>query len=92
MIDKILYKNIKANTQISTQPCFLVGAELHHTGTTDLYIYDEADATSSTANRLVVALKGMHETIMFPLPGIKCEGLYVTYLDGTGIVYYYYEK
>ncbi len=90
MDNPLLYKTITASTQITTQAAWLVGAELHHTGTTDLYIYDEDDS-STTVARKVVSLKGTHETIMFPLPGIKCaNGIYAAYLAGTGTIYYHY--
>ena len=92
MVDRILCKVITTNTQVSTQPCFLIGASLEHTGTTDLEIYDEADAGGNTA-RQVIALKGSNTvSVILPMPGIKCEGIYVKYAAGTGIVYYYYEK
>ena len=93
MVDRILCKVISANTQVSTQPCFLIGASLEHTGTTDLEIYNEADATSSTTSKQVIALKGSNTvSVILPMPGIKCEGIYANYFAGSGRVYYYYEK
>lgn len=89
---RILYAVITANTQVSTQPCWLIGASLEHTGTTDLEIYDEADAGGNTA-RQVIALKGSNTvSVILPMPGIKCEGIYAKYFAGSGRVFYYYDE
>jgi len=87
---QILCKALVASTdvQVFSGDCYLVGASLHHTGTTDLYVYNENTSTSTAAKR-VIALKGTCESIMFPLPGIKCEGIYADNGTGTGHVYYY---
>lgn len=88
MDSPILCKVITTNTQVTTKPCYLIGASLEHTGTTDLEIYDE-DNNTGTAARQVIALKGSNTvSLIFPLPGVKCCAIYAKYFAGSGRVYY----
>ena len=86
----MLYKTILADTQVSTQECYLMGVELAHTGNTTLLIYDQ-ESGSKTAAQLVsttsVSAYKRHSKIMFPYPGIKCKGLYAAWTAGVGTVY-----
>ena len=89
----MLYKTITADTQVSTQECFLMGVELAHTANTDLIVYDQESGSKTAAQKVsttsVTAYK-RHSKIMFPYPGIKCKGLYVDWTAGVGTVYYRY--
>lgn len=89
----MLYKYIAADTQISTQPCFLMGVELAHTGNTSLIVYDQESGSKTAAQKVstqqTTAYK-RHSQIMFPYPGISCRGLYVDWTAGVGTVYYRY--
>jgi len=89
----MLYKSIIADTQVSTQECWLMGVELAHTANTTLLVYDQESA-SKTAAQLVsttsVTAYKRHSKIMFPYPGIKCRGLYADWDAGVGTVYYRY--
>ena len=90
---KLLYKTITANTQVSTQECYFVGAELSNTANTYLVVYDESDS-SRTATRKVANLGvtsyDRFSTMMFPDEGVKMEGIYVWYDEGIGTIYYHY--
>lgn len=89
----MLYKTITADTQVSTQECFLMGVELAHTANTDLIVYDQESGSKTAAQKVsttsVTAYK-RHSKIMFPYPGIKCRGLYADWTAGVGTVYYRY--
>jgi len=89
----ILYKTITADTQVSSVPCYLVGAELAHaTVTTDMKIYDEADNTKTAGERVltVKVYNGFrhYDSKIFSHP-IKCKGIYVDWTAGAGTVYYH---
>lgn len=91
---KLIYKDITADTQVTTQTCYLMGFEVcggSSNGAID--IYDEDDS-GKTADRLVMSTKcsswNRMNTIIFPEPGIKCEGLYVDVNTGWGTIYYYH--
>jgi len=88
----IQYKTITANTQVCASECYLMGVELSNNSATSLIVYDEASATSS-ADRKVVTLRVSAEfqdaKRKFPLPGIKCDGIYVAWAAGVGTVWYY---
>jgi len=75
----MLYKTITADTQVSTQECWLMGAELAHTANTSMIVYDQESSSKTAAQKVsttsVTAYK-RHSKIMFPYPGIKCRGLY----------------
>ena len=91
---KLLYKDITASTQVATQTCYLVGIETcGGSSNASIDIYDEDDS-SNAADRLVASTKcsswDRMKITMFPLPGIKCEGLYVLVNTGWGTIYYYY--
>ena len=93
MNSPILYKTITANTQITTKECYLVGVELTHSAATILIIYNEDDS-GVTATKKVATLRVSAEFQdthkMFPLPGIRCIGLYADWTAGLGTVYYHY--
>lgn len=89
----MLYKTITANTQVSTQECYLMGVELSHTSNTDLKIYDIKDTTAVAANLVStprVTTYNRQSSIMFPYPGIKCSGLWADWTAGVGTVYFRY--
>ena len=89
---KILHKSITADVAVYVGECYLVGADLYHTTDTALIIYNEATATK-TAGQIVAKIAVTDEmqncNIMFPMPGLKCEGIYVDWTAGLGTVYYY---
>ena len=76
---KILYRTITANTQVSTQQCWLVGVEVSHTTNTTLVVYDEDDS-SKTAAKKVSTIKCTsfirENSIVFPEKGVLCKGIY----------------
>lgn len=87
----MLYQSIIADIQVTTQDCYLMGAELSHTGNTDMKIYNVTAGAAVTANLIStprVTAYSRHACIMFPYPGIKCNGLYVDWTAGTGTIYY----
>ena len=89
----MLYKTITADVQISTQGCWLMGVELSHTGNTNLIIYDEPDAIKTAVKKVTTTQTTAYNrenSIMFPYPGIKCNGLYADWTAGVGTVYYRY--
>ena len=91
---KILYKTITEDTQVYVGDCYLVGAELTRTAATDtvMIVYDENDSDKTAAQKvitLVTSDETQGDNRIFPLPGIKCEGIYVDWTAGVGTVYYY---
>ena len=89
----MLYKTITADTQISTQECYLMGAELSHTANTEMPIYDITNTTAVAANIVCnprVTAYQRECSIHFPWPGIKCQGLWADWDTGVGTVYYRY--
>lgn len=87
----ILYSSITASAQVKTHECYIVGIEISGNGG-KMEVYDEADS-SKTASKLLSTIKSSsyyhYNNIIFPYPGVKCNGIY-TYLDsGTGTVYYH---
>ena len=94
MDSPILTKSITGDVQITTKACYLVGVELSHDAAdTILIIYDEDDGDKTAAKKVVTLRTSVEQqdtSRMFPLPGIKCIGLYADYDAGIGTVYYYY--
>ncbi len=89
----IQYKAITADAQLVSGECHLVAVELTHTGAdTSLIIYDEPSSTKSAA-RKVATLRVSEEQLdafrVWPMPGIKCNGIYTDYAAGQGTIYYY---
>lgn len=95
----IHYKTITADTQVTTEDCYLIGAEFSYglaigSVATNMIIYDEPDNTKS-ASKKVLTLKTYsgfkhYDSKMFPKPGIKCNGIYVDWNAGIGTVYYHF--
>ena len=89
----IQYKTITADAQLVSGECYLVAVELTHTGAdTTLIIYDEP-TNDKSAGRKVATLRVSEEQLdafrEFPMPGIKCNGVYADYTAGLGTIYYY---
>jgi len=94
---KLQHKAIAATVdQIAVAgECFLVGAELSDAAEDAfMAVYN---STTTTAAQLLFTLRSsavaetQYANIMFPLPGIKCDNIYVN-IDGaagTGTIYYY---
>ena len=93
----ILYATITADTQVTTEECYLVGAEFAYnagTSATSMTVYDELDSSKS-ASKIALILRSYvgfkhYDVKMFPEPGIKCNGIYVDWNAGIGTVYYHY--
>ena len=92
---QILHKSITADAQVVNE-CYVVGVELNDAAA-DAYIefYNE-NSSSETAAQLFCTLRVSDETqftsMMFPMPGLKCDGVYADW-NGTGAIgtlYYYY--
>lgn len=95
---QILTKVIAVDTdaQVISGECYVVGAELNDSsGDDNIKLYNE-DSSTKTASQLFVTLRACAEVpfvkIMFPMPGLKCDGVYVKHGDagGVGTLYYYY--
>ena len=89
----IKYKTITGDGQLLSGECYLVGVELTHTGAdTSLIIYDEPTSDKS-AGRKVATLRVSEEQLdavrMFPMPGLKCNGIYADFAAGVGTIWYY---
>ena len=90
---KILHKAITADAIVVSGECYVVGVELNN-ATDDGYlmIYN---ALTTTASQLFVTLRTsvteQFDSVMFPMPGIKCADVYAN-IDGTsaGTLYYYH--
>ncbi len=97
MANQILYKTITADTQVATTECYLDGIEESHTGAANIRVYDEATSDKTATNlvsKVRVSTYWRYNNIIFPSPGIKCDGIYVhrESATGTGTIYYHYEK
>ena len=93
---QILAKTITADTQVHSGDCYFVGAEYTTTGASAdkaLIIYNENSASKTAAKKICTlcnSAENDHDRMVLPLPGIKCEGIYVDYdTSGVGTVYYY---
>ena len=90
---KILHKVISADAIVVPGECYVVGAELNNC-TDDGYL-KLYNALTTTAAQLFATLRTstteQFDTIMFPMPGIKCSNVYAD-IDGTsaGTLFYYY--
>lgn len=89
-MNKLLYKTITADTQVSTQECYFVGAQIVNTTNTSMVIYDR----SSNAARKIATVKSTtypeQGSMIFPSGGVHCQGIYVDWDAGTGTVWYHY--
>lgn len=93
---KILSTSFTGDAQLVGSECYVVGAELNDvTGDAYAILYNEA-SSAKTAAQIFLTLRVCDETqcanLMFPLPGLKCDGVYVDW-NGTsavGTLYYYY--
>ena len=93
---KIQHISITTSAGLIVVPdeCYVVGIELNDiTGDAYLMAYN---ALTATAAQLFCTLRACDEqqsvNIMFPMPGLKCDAVYVN-LNGTdevGTLYYYY--
>jgi len=90
---QVLYKTITADTQVATTECYLVGAELSNGSNTSMIVYDEPDSTATAGKKVStpqVTSYNRQASIVFPMPGVKCDGIYVDWNAGVGTIYYYY--
>lgn len=88
---KILHKTITADAAVYVGDCYFIGADLYHTTDTNMIIYNEATATKTAAQIIAkpaVTDEMQNCNITIPLPGIKCEGIYVDWTAGLGTIYY----
>ena len=92
---RIQHKAVTADAIVVAGECYLVGAELSDAAE-DAYMAIH-NATTTTAAQLMFTLRSsataetQWASIMFPLPGIKCDNIYAN-IDGasaTGTVFYY---
>ena len=93
---QIQAKTITADTQVHVGDCYFVGAEYQKTGcaadrTMIIYNENSADVTSTKIMcTLNISAENDHDRMMLPMPGVKCEGIYVDWTtDGVGTIYYY---
>ena len=93
---KILSKSLTTSGGeiVVNDECYVVGAELNDiTGDAYLKLYN---ALTTTTSQLFLTLRACDEaqavSLMFPMPGLKCDAVYSN-LNGTdevGTLYYYY--
>ncbi len=86
---KILHKAIATGVVIYGE-CHVVGVELNDTTDANLAIYN---AGAATAAQLFATLRVTEEvtfnSIMFNMPGLKCDNVYATLSAGNATLYYY---
>ena len=88
---KILSKVMTADAIMVSGECYVVGAELNHTTTANLALYNAASAVGAQLlDTLRVSATNQFTSIMFPMPGIKCDNVYSVKSAGAGTLYYYY--
>ena len=90
---QILHGVIGANAQVVAGECYVVGVSIDDkTGDGLCAFYNENAATGSAA-QLFCTLRCTDETqfasMMFPMPGLKCDGVYADWTSGAAYVYYY---
>lgn len=91
--DSILYCPVIVDTQVCSQPCYLVGGECYG-GT--IAVYNEATSGKTAANLVGTLKVGSYRHYsaghwMFNEP-ILCNGIYADVTDGTGTIYYKLKK
>lgn len=90
---KILSKVVSEDAQVVSGDCYFVGCSIANlTGDGHVILYNENDS-SKTATKALGELRVSDEhqsvSMMLPLPGIKCEGIYADWTAGVTVVYYY---
>ena len=91
---QILHTVIGADAQVVSGECYVVGVEISDlTGDGLCAFYNEATETH-TAAQLFCTLRCTDETqfasLMFPMPGLKCDGVAADWTSGAATLYYYY--
>ena len=86
---RIYAKDISADTQVEVGECYLLGANIYHTTDTSLDVYEGTAATAANLKiKVATTDEQQSNSIMFPKPGIKCNGIYADWTAGDGTVYY----
>jgi hypothetical protein len=90
---KLLSKIITADAQTIEGPCYFVGCNLaDQTGDGHVTLYNENTSTKTAAQELCtlrVSDEFQSASMILPLPGIECTGIYADWTAGTCVVYYY---
>lgn len=93
---QILSATITADAQVHSGECYFVGAEYSTTGCAAdkaMIVYNENSASKTAAKKICTLCNSdevQSDRMVLPLPGIKCEGIYVDWdTAGVGTVYYY---
>lgn len=92
---RILHKAITADAILVSGDCYVIGAELNDAAE-DAYLMIYNDTTTTAAQllftlRVSAPAETQFDSVMFPLPGIKCENVYAN-IDGAaalGTLFYY---
>lgn len=90
---KLLSVVVSADAQAVVGDCYFVGVNLSdQTGDGHVILYNENTSTKTAANALAelrVSDEFQSASLILPLPGIKCEGIYADWTAGVCVVYYY---
>lgn len=89
---RILTASITADAQVFSGDCYFVGADLYNAGDTSMIVYNENSASKTAAKKIMTIattdeVQSAHANV--PLPGVKCEGIYVDWTAGVGTIYYH---
>ena len=92
---QILAQVIGADAQVISGACYFIGAQYTTTGCAAdkaMIVYNENSASKTAAKKICTLCNSdevQSDHLMLPLPGIKCEGIYVDWdTAGVGIIYY----
>ena len=81
--------DISADAQAVIGKCYLLGANIYYAGDTHLDVYEGTAATAANLKiKLATTDEVQSQSIVFPKPGIECDGIYVDWTAGDGTVYY----
>ena len=90
---QILHAVVGADAQVVAGECYVVGVSIDDLTGDGLCAFYNENASSKTAAQLFCTLRCTDETqfasMMFPMPGLKCDGVYADWTSGAAYVYYY---
>jgi len=84
---------VSADAQAVTGECYFVGVTISdQTGDGACILYNENDS-SKTATKALCEIRASDEmqsnSIILPLPGVKCDGIYADWTAGVTTIFYY---
>jgi len=84
---------VGADAQVVAGDCYVVGFSIDDLAGDGACIFYNENSDSKTAAQIIATMRCTDETqfasLMFPMPGLKCDGVYADWTSGAAYVYYY---